>query len=79
MAAWNAAAAPAPQQAADAAARLDEACAAWDAAIGAIDEARRQQMAAPGLQEPAKKALADAGPGMGRADRAPRLPDDQPG
>jgi transposase len=29
--------------------------AAWAAAI---DESRRQQMAAPGLQEPAKKALA---------------------
>ena len=47
MAAWNAAAAPAPQQAADAAARLDKAYAAWDAATGAIDEARRKQMAPP--------------------------------
>jgi transposase len=58
MAAWNAAAVPAPRQAADAAAPLEEAYAAWDAAIGAIDEARRKQMTAPGLQEPAKKALA---------------------
>lgn len=57
-AAWAGAAAPAPQQAADAAARLDEARAVWDGAIGAIDQARTQQMAAPGLQEPAKKALA---------------------
>jgi transposase len=57
-AAWTGAAAPAPPQAADAAARLEEARAAWDDAIGAIGEARKQQMAAPGLQEPAKKALA---------------------
>ena len=35
-----------------------DARAAWDEAIGAIDEARKKQMAAPGLQEPAKKALA---------------------
>jgi transposase len=58
MAAWAAAAAPAPREAAAAAARLAGARAAWDAALGAIDAARRQQMAAPGLQEPAKKALA---------------------
>jgi transposase len=58
MAAWDAAAVPAPRQAADAAARLEEAHAGWDAAIGAIDDARTKQMAAPGLQEPAKKALA---------------------
>jgi transposase len=45
-------------RAADAAARLDEAYAAWDDAPGAIDSARRKQIAAPGLQEPAKKALA---------------------
>jgi hypothetical protein len=57
-AAWAGAAAPAPPQAADAAAGLEEARAAWDGAIGAIDQARKQQMAAPGLQEPAKKALA---------------------
>lgn len=56
MAAWNAAAAP--RQAAGAAARLDEAHAAWDDAIGTVDEARKTQMTAPGLQEPAKKALA---------------------
>ncbi len=30
----------------------------WDAALEAIDTARTQQQAAPGLQEPAKKALA---------------------
>jgi transposase len=40
------------------AAPLQDARAAWDEAIGAIDEARKKQMAAPGLQEPAKKALA---------------------
>ena len=56
--AWAQAAAPAPREAAAAAARLDEAGAAWDKAAGVIDEARRAQMTAPGLQEPAKKALA---------------------
>jgi transposase len=58
MTAWAQAAAPAPREAAAAAARLDEAGAAWDEAIGVIDEARKKQMHAPGLQEPAKKALA---------------------
>jgi len=58
MAAWAEAAAPAPRQAAGAAARLEEAHAAWDDAIGVIDAARTKQMTAPGLQEPAKKALA---------------------
>jgi transposase len=58
MAAWAEAAAPAPREAAAAASRLEEAYAAWDDAIGAIDAARHKQMAAPGLQEPAKKALA---------------------
>jgi transposase len=57
-AAWNGAAAPAPRDKTAAAARLDDAQAAWDAALTAIDEARKKQMAAPGLQEPAKKALA---------------------
>ena len=37
---------------------LEKACAAWDAALAAIDDVRKQQQAAPGLQEPAKKALA---------------------
>ena len=57
-AAWEHAAAPAPRQAQAAAARLEEASAAWDEALAVIDEARKKQMAAPGLQEPAKKALA---------------------
>jgi transposase len=56
--AWADAAAPAPREAAAAAARLDEAGAAWDEAIGVIDEARKKQVTAPGLQEPARKALA---------------------
>ena len=57
--AWNASAAPAPGHAArTAATRLDEAYTAWNAALEAIDTARRTQMASPGLQQPAKKALA---------------------
>ena len=40
-----------------AAARLEKAR-AWDTALDAIDAARKKQIAAPGLQEPAKKALA---------------------
>jgi transposase len=58
MTAWGEAAAPAPRDKEKAAARLDDAYAAWDTALAAIDEARTKQMAAPGLQEPAKKALA---------------------
>ena len=58
MTAWQDAAAPAPQGKQAAAARLEAAYAAWDDAITVIDEARKKQMQAPGLQEPAKKALA---------------------
>jgi transposase len=58
MAAWQDAAAPAPQEKEKAAAALGRAYAAWDGAIAVIDEARKKQMAAPGLQAPAKKALA---------------------
>ena len=58
MAAWTTAAAPAPGQAGAAAARLQEAHSAWDTALDAIDAERRKQMASPGLQQPAKKALA---------------------
>ena len=58
MAAWQDAAAPAPQQESAAGQRLAAAYAAWDGAIAVIDEARKKQMTAPGLQEPAKKALA---------------------
>jgi transposase len=58
MAAWNDAAVPAPRDKTAAAVRLEEARAAWDTAITAIDQARKKQVTAPGLQEPARKALA---------------------
>ena len=58
MAAWDDAAAPAPQAARAAAARLEEARAGWDGALAVIDETRKKQAQAPGLAEPAKKALA---------------------
>jgi transposase len=57
-AAWHGAAAPAARDRQAAAARLERAHAAWDDAITVIDAARKKQMAAPGLAEPAKKALA---------------------
>ena len=41
-----------------AAERLENAYEDWDTAIGVIDETRKKQMQAPGLAEPAKKALA---------------------
>ena len=44
--------------AAAAAARLEDAGTAWDQALAVIDTACKKQIAAPGLQEPAKKALA---------------------
>jgi hypothetical protein len=46
MAAWDTAATP--REAAGAAARLAEAQSSWDAALAAIDEARKTQAAAPG-------------------------------
>jgi transposase len=58
MAAWADAAAPTPRDLAEATTGLAQAQAGWDTAITAIDEVRKKQMAAPGLQEPAKKALA---------------------
>jgi transposase len=58
MAAWQDAAAPAPQEKEAAAGRLEDAYAAWDDAITVIGQARKKHMQAPGLQEPAKKALA---------------------
>ena len=58
MTAWEEAAAPAPRAAAATAARLEDAGTAWDDALAVIDTARKKQVQAPGLQEPAKKALA---------------------
>ena len=40
------------------AAGLEQAGTAWDEALGVIDTARTKQMASPGLQAPARKALA---------------------
>ena len=57
MAAWQDHGARATEKEA-AAGRLEKAHAAWEDAITVIDEARKKQMQAPGLQEPAKKALA---------------------
>jgi transposase len=57
-AAAQAAAAPAAGEKETSAGRLEKAYEAWDKAIGVIDAERKKQMAAPGLQEPAKKALA---------------------
>jgi transposase len=58
MAAWQENAAPAAREKDAAAVRLETARGAWDDAITSIDETRKKQMQAPGLQEPAKKALA---------------------
>ena len=58
MAAWQEAAAPPARGKQASAARLEKAHEAWDAAITVIDETRKEQAKAPGLQEPAKKALA---------------------
>jgi hypothetical protein len=52
---WDAAAAP--REASDAAARLAEAQASWDAALTAIDEARKTQMAAPGCKNQRRRRL----------------------
>jgi transposase len=58
MAAWQENAAPAAREKENAAARVEAAYQGWDDAITVIDEARKKQAQAPGLQEPAKKALA---------------------
>ncbi|MGH3280917.1 MAG: IS66 family transposase [Trebonia sp.] len=57
-AAWQAGTAPTAREKKAAAERLGKAHEGWDTAIGAIDEARKKQVQAPGLQEPAKRALA---------------------
>jgi transposase len=57
-AAWQDSTAPARGQETAAAERLGKAYAAWDVAAGVIDAERKKQAQAPGLQEPAKKALA---------------------
>jgi transposase len=60
-AAWQDSTAPARGQGTAAADRLEKAYKAWDDAIGVIDAERKKQEQAPGLQEPAKKALATLG------------------
>ncbi|MGH3401973.1 MAG: IS66 family transposase [Streptosporangiaceae bacterium] len=61
MAAWQESTAPLAPEKTAAAERLENAYKDRDAAIGVIDETRKKQMQAPGLQEPAKKALATLG------------------
>jgi transposase len=56
--AWQENTAPPARAKKAAAERLENAHKDWDAAIGVIDATRKKQMQAPGLQEPAKKALA---------------------
>jgi transposase len=58
MAAWQDATAPPAREKKAAAERPENAYEGRDAATGVIDETRKKQMQAPGLQEPAKKALA---------------------
>jgi len=58
MAAWHDGEGAARGQEKAAAGRLEKAGEAWDAAIGVIDAERKKQAQAPGMQEPAKKALA---------------------
>jgi predicted protein tyrosine phosphatase len=58
MAAWQDSTVPAAGDGKAAAERLEKARAGWDTVITVIDETRKKQAQAPGLQEPAKKALA---------------------
>jgi transposase len=58
MAAWQENTAPPARENKAAADRLKKAYKGWDTAIGVIDATRKKQMQAPGLAEPAKKALA---------------------
>jgi transposase len=58
MAAWQEAAAPPAREKEAAAERLESAYENRDTAIGAIGATRKKQVQAPGLQEPARKALA---------------------
>ncbi|MGH3124076.1 MAG: IS66 family transposase [Streptosporangiaceae bacterium] len=57
-AAWQENAAPPAREKKAAADRLEKAYEGWDHAAGVIDATRKEQAQAPGLQEPAKKALA---------------------
>jgi transposase len=70
MTAWGGAAAPAPRDKAAAAAPLDDAYAAWDTALAAIDQARKKQMAAPRAAGACEEGARDLGPRMGRPCRA---------
>ena len=78
MAAWQEAAAPARAAGKQAAAaRLEKAHAAWDDAITVIDETRKKQMTGPRPAGTREEGARHPGPRMGRADRAPGLPDGQ--
>jgi hypothetical protein len=55
MAAWDAATAPEPREAADAAARLAESRAAWDDALAVIDEARKSRQQPLACRNPRRR------------------------
>ena len=75
MAAWQETAAPAAREKEAAAERLEKAYAGWDKAIGVIDETREEAGAGPGPAGAREEGARHPGPRMGRAHRAPRLPD----
>ena len=79
MAAWAQAAAPAPREEAAAAARLEEAYAAWDDGDHRDRRGPEEADAGPRPARTREEGARHPGPRMGRPDRAPRLPDGRPG
>jgi transposase len=75
MAAWQHGAAPAARGKEAAAARLEKAQLSWDTAITVIDEGPEDADGRPRPAGTREEGARHPGPRMGRAHRAPRLPD----